>query len=252
MRWSRRVAIASLGALALSCRRATDEPSILVFAAASTKDALEEIGRAYRARAGVEVRFSWGGSGDLARQIAAGAPADVFVSADAAKMDDLAKAGRVVLGTRRDLLSNRIVVVVPRGATKRPSSAQDLGSLSKVAVADPKSAPAGLYAREWLGHEGVLASVEPRLVPTLDVRAALSAVESGAVDAGIVYRTDARASTGVEIAFEPSWQPKVTYPVAVVARPASKSEALARAFVDALAGPEARAAFERHGFGVGP
>lgn len=249
------MAIALPCVLVLSCRRASGELSPLVFAAASTKDALEEVGRAHRARTGVDVRFSWGGSGDLARQILEGAPADAFVSADDAKMDELEKAGRLRPGSRRELLSNRIVVIVPKvpeAAASRPSSARDLISLARIAIADPKSAPAGLYARAWLSHEGVLDAVEPRLVPALDARAALAAVENGAVDAGVVYRTDASSSKGVAIAFEPTWQPKISYPVALVARPSARPATVdaARAFVESLSAPEARAVFERHGFGA--
>jgi molybdate transport system substrate-binding protein len=218
-----------------------------VFAAASLTESLQEIGRICEAKTGTAVRFSFGASSDLARQIQAGAPADVFFSADTAKMDALEKAGIVRRAERREFLSNRLVVVVPGASALRIGGAKDLAKLPRLALADPEAVPAGIYARKWLEAEGVWAELRPKLVPTLDVRAALAAVESGAVDAGIVYRTDATISSKVRIVFVVSNGPAITYSVAKLAR--SKSSAAQR-FVDFAAGEEGRAVFERRGFAV--
>jgi len=231
----RRAFLLSLSAAAIACRRGR-ESSTLCFAAASTTDALTELGRE---RA---VRFSWGSSGDLARQILAGAPAELFLSADEARVDALEKAGLVA--SRRDLLANRLVVVVPKDSPAKLASAAELVSLSKIAMGDPATVPAGTYGKQWLERAGAWSGLASRIVPTLDVRAALTAVEGGAVDAAIVYRTDAAISRNVRVAFEPSEQPRIVYPLAILtrARPA------ARAFADYLESAEARKVFARHGF----
>jgi molybdate transport system substrate-binding protein len=220
---------------------------VLVFGAASLTESLQEIGRAFEAKTGAAVRFSFGASSDLARQIQAGAPADVFFSADTAKMGALEKAGLVRRADRREFLSNQLVVVVPSASTLRVGGAKDLAKLPHVALADPEVVPVGIYARKWLESEGVWTEMKPKLVPTLDVRATLAAVESEAVEAGIVYRTDATISKKVRVAFVVTNGPAITYSVARLA--ASKSVD-ARRFVDFAAGEEGRAVFERRGFAV--
>jgi len=220
---------------------------VLVFAAASLTESLQEIGKACDGKHGPAVRFSFGASSDLARQIQAGAPADVFFSADTAKMDALEKAGLVRHADRRDLLSNQLVVVVPGASSLRVAGAKDLAKLPRLALADPEAVPAGIYAREWLEAEGVWAQVKPKVVPTLDVRSTLAAVESEAVEAGIVYRTDAAISKKVRTVFVVTNCPAITYSVAKLA--SSKSPAAQR-FVDFAAGEEGRAVFERRGFKV--
>jgi molybdate transport system substrate-binding protein len=222
---------------------------ILVFAAASLTESLQEIGKAFTARTATSVRFSFGASSDLARQIAAGAPADVFFSADTAKMDALEARGFVRRSDRREFLSNELVVVVPASSSVRIAGAKSLAELPRLALADPEAAPAGIYARRWLESEGVWETVRGRVVPTLDVRAALAAVESGGVPAGIVYRTDAAISRDVRVAFVVAHGPAITYSAARLA--ASKSPA-AGPFVDFLAGPAGRGVFERRGFTVRP
>jgi molybdate transport system substrate-binding protein len=220
---------------------------VLVFAAASLTESLQEIGKACEAKTGTPVRFSFGASSDLSRQIQAGAPADVFFSADTAKMDALEKAGLVRHADRRELLSNQLVVVVPSSSSLHITGAKDLAKVSHLAMADPEAVPAGIYARKWLEAEGVWAELKPRLVPTLDVRATLAAVESGGVEAGIVYRTDAAISNRVRTAFFATNGPKITYSLAKLA--SSKSSAAQR-FVDFTAGEEGRGVFERRGFAV--
>ena len=220
---------------------------VLVFAAASLTESLEEIGKACEAKTGTDVRFSFGASSDLARQIQAGAPADVFFSADAARMDVLEKAGIVRHADRREFLSNQLVVVVPNSSSLRVAGARDLARLPRLALADPEAVPAGIYARKWLEAEGVWGQVRPKLVPTLDVRATLAAVASGAVEAGIVYRTDSAISNKVRVVFVVTNGPAIAYSVA---RLASSKSSAARRFVDFVAGAEGRAVFERRGFTV--
>ncbi|WP_224244688.1 molybdate ABC transporter substrate-binding protein [Hyalangium gracile] len=221
---------------------------ILVFAAASTTDALQEVGRAFTKEQGTVVEFAFGASSDLARQAVAGAPADVFLSADTAKLDQVEKAGLVQAGTRVELLSNRLVVVVAADSKRKVTSAAELREVKRLALADPAAVPAGLYAKSWLEKAGVWKELEPRVVPALDVRAALSAVEAGRVEAGVVYATDAAQSKRVRVALTvpEADGPRIVYPVAALAR--GKASAAGRAFVSFLQGASARSIFERHGF----
>lgn len=239
---SRRRFLLGLAAASVACRR-SDGRSILVFAAASTHEALTELGQSFEAARGVRARFSWGGSGDLARQIEAGAPADVFLSADEAKVDRLERAGLVA--TRRDLLRNKLVVVVPKTSTRAVATPHDLAALGKIAVGDPASVAAGAHAKTWLEAAGAWTAIAPKVVPTLDVRAALAAVDAGAVDAAIVFRTDASLARASRVAFEPTDQPRIIYPVAVLARGKRDD---ATAFVEHLASSAGRAVFDKYGF----
>ncbi len=234
------------GAAAASPRAGAD--SLLVFAAASTGDALAEIGRAFTARTGLKVDFSFGASSDLGRQIAAGAPADAIVSADLATIDRLQAAGRVAAEARRNLLSNQLVVIVPAESTRAVRGAGDLKGLRRLALADPELVPAGVYARRWLVDKGGWEAVRPSVVPVLDVRAARAAVENGAADAAVVYKTDAAHAPRVRVAYEVARAdgPPITYAVAPVI--GSRRAEAAAAFVRFLQGPEARAIFTRHGF----
>src|SRR3984893_6540159 len=174
------------GVLLLFLSVAARAEEILVFAAASLTESMQEIGKAYESKTGTVVRFSFGASSDLARQIKAGAPADVFFSADTAKMDDLEKAGLVRRQDRREVLSTWLAVVVPASSTRKLAGPRDLLGLAHVALADPASVPAGIYAKKWLESLGFWKEIEPRNVPSLDVRAALAAVESEAVPAAVV------------------------------------------------------------------
>jgi molybdate transport system substrate-binding protein len=236
----------SVGLLTIACRRAPSQ-ELLVFAAASTTDAMQEVAKEYAAESGTVVTFSFGGSSALARQIVAGAPADVFLSADRAQMDGLESAGRVRKEDRRDLLSNELVVVVPAGSPITIAQPRDLANARHVATADPESVPVGIYARQWLESLGLWSIIQPAIVPTLDVRAALAAVESGRAEAGIVYRTDAAISQKVKVAYAVpvSSGPKIVYPVA---RIATSRKSGAADFVSFLTGPKAEAVFRRHGF----
>ena len=239
------LAVALLAA-AFVLRAADPKPEVLVFGAASLTESLQDLGRAYEAKSGQKVLFSFGSSSDLARQIQAGAPADVFFSADTTKMDALEKAGLVRAADRREFLSNNLVVMVPADSKLGVASAEDLANLPKIAIADPAAVPVGVYARKWLTGLGLWEKVEPRVVPTLDVRASLVAVESGAVPAAVVYGTDAAIAKSARVAFAVTNGPEILYSLAPVA--ASKNPTAAAAFVAFLAGPEGRAEFKKRGF----
>jgi molybdate transport system substrate-binding protein len=237
----------TLLALPLLLASAASAEELTVFAAASLTDALQEIGGSYRNETGTAVGFSFGASSDLARQIVAGAPADVFFSADTAQMDAVEKAGLVAPGDRVDLLSNVLVVIEGAGAISTLAAPADLAGVRRLALADPEAVPAGVYARKWLESIGLWELLQQRVVPLLDVRAALAAVASGNADAAIVYRTDAALSKRVRIAFEvPKAEgPSILYVVAAIS---SSRNPAARAFVKRLRSAEAARVFEKHGF----
>jgi molybdate transport system substrate-binding protein len=243
------IALGGFGPHAASARQpATASPreEIGVFAAASLADVLTEIGRAWEAASGHHPVFNFGGSSDLARQILAGAPADVFFSADTVQMGLVVRQGLARAADSGDLLSNTLVVIVPASSAARVAAARDLTGFAKIALADPEAVPAGVYTRSWLEAEGVWSALAERIVPMLHVRAALAAVESGNVDAGIVYKTDAARSSRARIALEvsPERGPRIRYPVA----PLAGSKPAAASFVAYLKSAAARAVFVRHGF----
>nr|AYM52675.1 molybdenum ABC transporter periplasmic molybdate-binding protein [Aggregicoccus edonensis] len=225
---------------------------VLVFAAASTTNALQELGRAFTRETGHPVEFAFGASSDLARQALAGAPADVFLSADEERMTRVEQGGLLQPGTRVDLLSNRLVVVVPADSNRTLVDASGLRGVKRLALADPAAVPAGVYAKAWLERRGLWKELEARVVPALDVRAALAAVEAGRVDAGVVYATDAAQSKRVRVVLRvPEGEgPRIVYPVAALAK--GKAPEAARAFVRFLQGDVARRAFEKYGFIVLP
>ncbi|HSD30186.1 MAG TPA: molybdate ABC transporter substrate-binding protein, partial [Vicinamibacteria bacterium] len=243
----RRSFVAALGTLLAVASTAVAGEEVVVFAAASLADALRLIEAAFEARTGHRVVLSLGGSNDLARQIRAGAPAEVFISASVERMDEVERAGLLRAADRVDLLSNRLVVVVPVAAPAALVTAEDLVSVRRLALGDPEAVPAGIYARLWLEKRGLWERLRGRVVPTLDVRAALSAVESGNADVGIVYRTDAAISKRVRVVLEvPEGEaPRIVYPAALLA---SARGPAARVFFEHLRSREAAAVFERLGF----
>lgn len=251
----------SVGALLLlplaACGRSGEQtagaPEIVVYAAASTRDVLQELAVSYEAEQGVDLVFNFGSSGDLARQLVAAGRADVFLSADELEMDRVEAAGLLVTGSRRDLLENRLVVIVPAdGAESGAGEFQpaDLERVRRLSLADVAAVPAGRYARAWLESIGLWSRVSDRVLPAVDVRAALAAVEAGAAEAGIVYATDAAVSRRVRIVFAVPQQagPRIVYPVARIAgRPQAEA---ARAFVGFLRSSAAARRFEQYGFVV--
>jgi molybdate transport system substrate-binding protein len=223
---------------------------VQVFAAASLTDALKEIAAAYEKTGGDKILFNFAASNTLEMQIKAGAPADIFFSADEAKMNDLATAGLVDAATRQDLLSNSLVIIVPTDSKLTLTSAAGLAgpTVKKIALGQPESVPAGIYAKAYLQKTGVWDKIPSAIVPCESVRAALAAVETGNVDAGIVYNTDALHSKKVKIAFEvpTADAPAIQYPVALVKD--SKHTAPAQKFLDYLATPDSLKIFAKYGF----
>jgi len=221
-----------------------------VSAAASLTDALREIGAQYQKASGDTVLFNLGASSLLARQIMEGAPADVFISADELWMDRLQSRALTVKSSRKSILSNTLVIVVPSDSSLKINSPEDLASVSvrNIAVAEPATVPAGIYTKQYLRTRRVWDRIAFKVIPTDNVRGALAAVESGNVDAGIVYKTDALISQAVRIAYEvPRAEgPKISYPAAVVAD--SRGKAAAQRFLDYLSSEPARAIFRKFGF----
>jgi molybdate transport system substrate-binding protein len=242
------VALFAFAAPALAADR------LVVFAAASLKTALDAAAAAYHAGGGGEVAISYGGSLGLARQIVAGAPADIFASADEESMDEAVKGGAIREGTRFDLLSNRLVVVAPK-TSAIDALALDPDALAKaigdgrLATGEVKTVPIGRYAKASLTKLGLWDIVEPHLAMTDNVRAALAFVARGEARLGIVYATDAAAEPGVKIVatIPDDSHPPITYPFAITA--ASHDDAAA-SFLGFLKSPAAGAIFKSQGFGL--
>lgn len=226
--------------------------TVMVFAAASLTDGLKEIARDYEAKTGERIEFNFAASSVLARQIEEGAPADIFFSADEAKMDALAAKDLVNKNTRHRRLSNSLVIIVPKESTFLIRSPEDLKSpqITHIALGEPGSVPAGIYAKEYLRKVHLWHDLKPKIVPMANVRAALAAVESGDADAGIVYKTDALISKTSRIAFAvpPRDSPKISYPVALM-KGAPNAKA-AQAFLNHLESGAAGRVFEKFGFTV--
>ena len=214
---------------------------LTVFSAASATDAMRELAAAFERGGGERVRFNVAGSGALARQIDAGAAADLFVSANAAWMDWLEKKGAVEKATRFNLASNRLVLIAPKGS----ALVFDGKVPGRVAVGDFRSVPAGIYAKEALAYMGWLEDWRPGLVTGSSVRTVLMYVERGEVAAGIVYATDARASGNVPVVgiFPPESHAPIVYPVAACTKKES-----AFAFLAFLKSDKAKAVLKKHGF----
>jgi molybdate transport system substrate-binding protein len=241
--------------LALVLPGAARARELTFFAAASLTDALNDVSAAWAKQGHPMPRLVFGASSTLARQIEQGAPANLFASADEQWMDYLAKAKLIGEDTRRDVLTNTLVLIVPkdhrRTVTIGPNLDLDalLGPDGRIATGDPGHVPVGLYARQALMRLGLWAKAEPRIARTEDVRGALLLVERGEAPAGIVYATDAAISSGVVIAgtFPESSHDRITYPFAIV-RSGDVPEA--RALLDFLTSPEASSIFARCGFGT--
>ena len=227
----------------------TDE--ILVAAAASLTDVLKELSAAYQSKSKNTVNFNFGPSSTLARQIEEGGPADMFFSADLVQMDDLDKNGRLEPGTRKNLLSNQLVIVVPSDSKLAIASPKDLlkSEVKRIALAEPP-VPGGAYSSKYLEAEGLWDKIKPKVVPVQDVRATLASVESGNVEAGFVYKTDAAVSRKVKIVYEVPIDkgPRIVYPVAMVKE--SKRKDTARNFMNYVLSPAAKDTFKKYGFVV--
>jgi len=220
----------------------------MVFAAASLTDALKEIGSAYQKNSSDQAQFNFAASSILARQIQEGARADLFFSADEEKMDALEKKGLLQPGTRKNLLSNSLVIVVAREDGFALAAPEDLRKASRIALAEPATVPAGIYARKYFEQAGFWNDIRERVIPTENVRGALAAVESGNVDAAVVYKTDAGMSKKARIAFEIPAEaaPKISYPAALLKD--GKAGAAADRFLAFLESEDAGKTFKRFGF----
>ena len=227
---------------------------ITVSAAVSLTDALTAAAGEYAGGGRGAIRFNFAASNVLARQIVNGAPVDLFISADEAQMDVVGQAGLIQEGSRVDLLSNQLAVVVPNDRPRTFGSVKDLAdpAFRRIAIGDPAAVPAGVYAKQYLEKEGLWQAVASRIVPAGSVRAALTAAESGAVDAAIVYRTDARVALKATVAWVVPTDrgPRIVYPAAIVKASAHLTET--QRFLDFLRGASAARVFERAGFTVIP
>jgi molybdate transport system substrate-binding protein len=223
---------------------------IRVFAAASLTESMKEVAIGYEKESGDKVVFNFGASSTLARQIEEGAPADIFFSADEAKMDGLESKGLIEKGTRKDRLSNTLVIVVATEKGAAVNSPQDLAApnIKRVALGDPRAVPIGVYAREYLEKSKLWDAIRPKVVATENVRAALAAVEAGNADASVVYKTDAAISKKVKVAFEVPMEegPKIRYPMAML-KDAREPQA-AKKFFEHLSSEEAGSIFKKYGF----
>jgi molybdate transport system substrate-binding protein len=228
---------------------------ITIFAAASLKPALDDLA-ASGALGTPAPRLVYAASSALARQVEQGAPADLFISADEAWMDDAASHDALAIGTRRDLLGNALVLIAPASSqakvelTDPASLLHGLGQ-HNLAIALPKAVPAGRYASEALHALGLWSALQPKLAMSRDVRAALQLVAAGECPLGIVYRSDAVSEPRVRIVagFPPSSHKPIVYPVAIVR---GHDGAASRALLNALESSRARSVFERYGFEAPP
>lgn len=244
--------VACAVALGLCLASAAGAQQLTVSAAISMKDAVTELGRGFAgARPGVTPLYNWGSSGELQKQIEAGAPIDLFVSAAVVQMDELEKRKLIVPGTRRVFARNLLTVVKPADSRVDIAKPADLADLrvARIVVGNPRTVPAGQYAEESLRALGLWDRLQPKLIFAENVRQALDYVARGEVDAGFVYTTDAATrGRAVKEAFRPgedTYRP-IVYPAAVVV--GARQPALAQAFIDLLVSRDGRAVLARHGF----
>jgi molybdate transport system substrate-binding protein len=229
---------------------------VLVFAAASTREAVEAVLELGRRNHGLETTASFASSAVLARQIISGAPAHIYISANTKWMDQVENARLIEANTRQNLIGNGLVVIAPLGhsplkapaALSAESPVLDWLADGRLAIADPTSVPAGIYARQSLETLGLWQAVKDHLAPSGDVRAALALVERDAVPLGIVYSSDAKTSSRVALVADisPSSHPPIVYPIALTRHGAESSGA--RSLMQLFLSPEGQAAFTSRGF----
>lgn len=224
-----------------------------VSAASSLTDALTAINALYMQKNdNVKIVVNYASSGTLQKQIEQGAPVDVFISAAPKQMNALQDAGLIIDNTRQDLLNNKVVLVVPGNSTLDITAFEDLlnNNVKQIAIGDPEFVPAGTYSRQALELLGIYEQVKDKLILGSDVRQVLSYVESGNVDAGIVYSTDAAITGNVRIAADGPAEisSKIVYPVAVIKD--SKNPAAAEAYISFLFSRDAGTIFEKYGFSL--
>ncbi|WP_421658928.1 molybdate ABC transporter substrate-binding protein [Leptothermofonsia sp. ETS-13] len=225
---------------------------LTVSAAASLTDVLKEIGPLYRrSRPNVNLRYNFASSGALQRQIENGAPVDVFISAAEKQMNALQQKGLLLPGTRRNLLTNRMVLIVPTNSSGI-TNLQSLksGNVKRIAIGDPRSVPVGQYSEQVLRKQGLWELLKPKYVLANNVRQVLQFVESGNAQAGLVYITDAKTTSQVKVVqmIPANLHDPIVYPIAVIKT--SRNPATARNFSQFLSGNAARKVFTRYGFGI--
>ena len=225
---------------------------LVIFGAMSLTEALTEVSQRFGAARNVKVYCNFAGSSTLQRQIEKGAPADVFISASPKQIDALQDDGLLYEGSRQDILSNRLVLVAPVNSSLSITDAGQLAqdSIRRIAISEPSSVPAGIYGKEALTHLGVWEAVQPKLIPSADVRSTLAYVGFGEVDLGIVYQTDAAISRKVRIIYQfpDSSHSPIVYPAAVLRN--TRHKTLAQAFLKYLQTAEVAAIFKKYGFSV--
>ncbi len=229
----------------------TARAEITISAAVSLKDAFTEIGQLYEARTGTHINFNFGASGLLQKQIEQAAPVDVFASAGAKQMNELAAQGLLLADTRRDFARNALALIVPANAPPQLNAFDQLAraSVRKLAIGNPKTVPAGQYAAQTLTNLGLWSELQPKLVLAEDVRQVLDYVARGEVEAGIVYQTDVIIGhdkvTSVAIAHD-EWHEPILYPIAVIKD--SKQADAAKQFVALVLSPEGQSVLTKYGF----
>lgn len=231
--------------------QAQPSANLLVSAAASLKDSLEEIKPVYQKNnQPLNINYNFGASGALQRQIENGAPVDVFISAGKKQMDALHSKQLILNDTRRNLLTNRLVLIVPNNSDITSFKQLTLPQVQKIAIGEPRSVPVGQYTQEVLKKLGIFEQIKSKFVLANNVRQVLAAVESGNVNAGVVYITDAKTSKLVKVVetVPENLHSPIVYPVAVLKN--SKNISAAKQYVQSLSGKQARAIFEKYGFGI--
>lgn len=227
--------------------------TLLIGAAASLQDALKELTTAFQsAHPEIRVRYNFAASGALQRQIEQGAPIDLFISASARQMDNLQKRGLILSNSRRNLLTNTLVLVVPSNSNLGLTAFSQLTNqaVKRISIGDPRSVPVGQYAEEVFRNLGILEQLGPKIVLGNSVRNVLAKVESGNADAGVVYATDAKISDQVKqvAVAPPNSHPPIVYPMAIVTN--RRNQDVARTYALFLTTPKAQAVFKQYGFGI--
>ena len=253
----KRLLLLSLFVLLAGCRaQPTNNPAparveLTVSAAVSLKDAFNEIGRLYETRTGAQVNFNFGASGLLQKQIEQAAPVDVFASAGAKQMDALAAKGLILADTRHDFARNELVLIVPADSSLQLNSFDQLAqtSVHKLAIGNPQTVPAGLYAQQTLTNIKLWPELQPKFILAEDVRQVLDYVARGEVEAGIVYSSDVAAANGkvrVVAMAQAAWHEPILYPIATIKD--SKQADAARQFIALVLSAEGQGVLAKYGF----
>ncbi|ARD28982.1 molybdate ABC transporter substrate-binding protein [Acinetobacter lactucae] len=225
--------------------------SVTVYAAASLTNAINDLEKIYEKQNNIEVKTSYAGSSTLAKQIEAGAPADIFISADTQWMDYLQNKKLIVANNRINLLGNRLVIITPKGQSLSVKLDKTIDPnkvfTGKICTGDTKSVPVGKYAKQAFTNLGWWSRIEPKLVETEDVRAALNFVARGECQVGIVYATDAAISKNVKVAgvFPENTHSPITYPIGIIKKNPNSTK-----FYQFLQSNQAKTVFRKYGFSV--